>query len=111
MRSGEFPDTGQSSGGKECGAVGDGVFCGWNGCKWFGCEVAHALAKCADRGGQYLAAVSVSGPVDMITALLDAGVDVNSPDDAKETALMTAMRICCCRQGRRNVFSNTLRSG
>jgi ankyrin repeat protein len=44
------------------------------------------------RGGQYLAAVAVSGPVDMITKLLDTGVDVSSPNGAKETALMAAVR-------------------
>jgi ankyrin repeat protein/uncharacterized protein YecT (DUF1311 family) len=44
------------------------------------------------RGGTYLAAVAVSGPVDMVTVLLDAGVDVNAPNDGKETALMAAVR-------------------
>jgi ankyrin repeat protein/uncharacterized protein YecT (DUF1311 family) len=44
------------------------------------------------RGGTYLATVAVSGPVNMVTALLDVGVDVNALNDGKETALMAAVR-------------------
>jgi ankyrin repeat protein/uncharacterized protein YecT (DUF1311 family) len=44
------------------------------------------------RGGVYLAAVAVSGPVDMVAVLLDAGVDVNALNDGNETALMAAVR-------------------
>lgn len=44
------------------------------------------------RGGTYLATVAMSAPVDMVMALLSAGVDVNAPSDGKETALMSAVR-------------------
>jgi ankyrin repeat protein/uncharacterized protein YecT (DUF1311 family) len=57
--------------------------------------MAFLLSMGADvrtHGAAYFGGVAANGPVDMVQALLNAGVDVNSQNSGGETAVMAAVR-------------------